>query len=170
MQISQLQVAHDVVEDRLILRVATQANEEFRVFITRRFLRELWPSLTSLLSGALASAPKPPPGSAAAPAPASGFEQPFREENPNYPLGSRPLLASEAKFEGLGEGLARLTFREGRERSFNLNCNGELLQVLCTMLRSASDKAAWNLALDYGKPPGQEVPPPVASSGSSLLH
>ena len=57
MQITQLQVANDSVQDRLILRIATQANEEIRVFITRRFLRELWPHLATMLSGHLSQSP-----------------------------------------------------------------------------------------------------------------
>jgi tRNA 5-methylaminomethyl-2-thiouridine biosynthesis bifunctional protein len=43
MQIRQLQVACDHLQDRLLLRVATQADEEYRIWLTRRFLRDLWP-------------------------------------------------------------------------------------------------------------------------------
>ena len=120
-QITQLQVANDSVQDRLILRIATQANEEIRVFITRRFLRELWPHLATMLSGHLAQRPTVIiEADSASPQPPS-FEKPFRDDNPSYPLGSTPLLASEATLEAAGDGLARLVLREGRERSFNFN-------------------------------------------------
>ena len=50
MQIRQLQVACDHLQDRLLLRVATQADEEVRIWLTRRFLRDLWPHLAYTLS------------------------------------------------------------------------------------------------------------------------
>ena len=152
MQISQLQVANDKAQDRLVLRIATKSNEEIRVYFTRRFLRELWPHLTAMLSGHLAARPRIAEAAATSEQPAT-FEQPFREDNPRYPLGSTPLLASEATLEAVGDGQARLILREGRERSFNLNLNAELLQALCAMLRASSEQAKWDIALDYQQAP-----------------
>lgn len=164
MQLHQLQVAADSLQDRLLLRISTQANEEFRVHITRRFLREIWPHLTAMLAGHLNGVP----AAAGAPLPAEpgSFDQPFRNDNPTYPLGAKPLLASEAVLEAAGEGLARLTLREGRERSFNLNLNSDLLQTLCAMLRAASEQARWDLALDYAPPAAITRP----GGKTSFLH
>jgi hypothetical protein len=168
MQISQLQVANDSIQDRLVLRIATQSNEEIRVFITRRFLRELWPYLTAMLNGHLATRPTfSQPGDPSNESPAA-FDQAFRADNPIYPLGSTPLLASEATLEAAGEGLARLILREGRERNFNLNLNAELLQALCAMLRAASEQAAWNIKLDYTTTLSQVTR--HSAPGKSLLH
>jgi len=169
MQIRQIQVVSDIVQDRLVLRVATSGNEEFRVFLTRRFLRELWPHLTAMLNGHLKATARP----AETPLPGGeppSFEQAFREENPIYPLGATPLLASEAKLDTAGDGQVNLLLREGRERSLNLNLNADLMQALCAMLRAASEKAAWNLALDYSPPSADEprLNPPASKPG--LLH
>lgn len=163
MSVRQLQIANDSIQDRLILRVATNNNEEIRVFITRRFLREIWPHLTRMLVCHLAT-PDVPAEALATPEPAT-FGQAFKEDNPTYPLGSTPLLASEVTFEGKGEEITRLIFREGRERSFALALNGELLQALCAMLRAASEQAEWNIDLNY------ETPSTIAAApGKSLLH
>lgn len=164
MSIRQLQVANDNVQDRLLLRIATEKNEEIRIFVTRRFLREIWPHLRRVLAGYLATLPETS-GEASGPREPPSFEQAFKEDNPNFPLGSTPLLASEATLEGSGEGITRLTMREGRERSFRLELGGELLQALCSMLRAASDKAKWDLDLSY-EPTAAIVSPP----GKSLLH
>jgi hypothetical protein len=167
MQIRQLQVACDAAQDRLTLRVATQANEEFRVWITRRYLRELWPHLVAMLAGHLAARPQAPAEKPAG-EPAASFEQPFKEDNPSFPLGSTPLLASEATLTASGEGLARLILREGRERSFTLNVNGELLQALCAMLRKSAEQAGWGLALDYA--PAAAPAPAADNAKPGLLH
>lgn len=168
MQVSQLQVATDNVQDRLVLRVATKVNEEYRIFFTRRFLRELWPYLTTMLAGHLGQRPALSPQPDAPSNAATTFEQPFRDDNPNYPLGSSPLLISQATLEPAGEGLARLTLREGRERSFELSLSADMLQALCAMLRAASEQAQWEITLDYQ---GTNEPKAINhTSGKPLLH
>lgn len=147
MQIRQVQIAHDALQDRLVLRVATQADEEFRVWLTRRFLRELWPHLATLLTHASNSAPLVA-GVDAIQAPPS-FEQAFQDDKATYPLGSNPLLTSEIKVDTLADGSFHLTFREGRERSFDLGLTPDLLQALCAMLRAAAEQAQWGLDLTY---------------------
>jgi hypothetical protein len=165
MSILQIQVTSNSVQDRLVLRVSTPDNEEYRVYFTRRYLRELWPHLTAMLAGHLASSPAPATHvemSETAP-PQMSFDQAFREDNPSYPLGMEPLLASEAFLRSDGEGAALLTMAEGRERSFKLKLNAGILQVLCSMLRAAAEKADWNLALDLRSAA-------ATGTGKSLLH
>lgn len=163
MSVRQLQVANDNVQDRLVLRVGTGNNEEIRIFLTRRFLREIWPHLSRILATHLAK-PAAPASSTALSEPAS-FEQPFKEDNPTYPLGMTPLLASEATFETPDQNQLRLILREGKERSFSLSLSTELLQALCSMLRAASEQAKWDLGLNY------EISSALATTpGKSLLH
>lgn len=165
MNIRQLQVSHDGMQDRLLLRIATQANEEIRVWFTRRFLRELWPGLARMLG----AQPVPQAAPAAGEAPQASFDQPFHNENPTFPLGANPLLASEATLDAGADGLIRMVLREGRERSFNLNLNGEMLQALCAMLRATGGQAKWDLALDYAATePALPGSPPAG--GSKRLH
>lgn len=163
MQIRQLQIAHDALQDRLILRVSTQADEEFRVWLTRRFLRELWPHLTKLLVQPQNSIPLAP-GAEAMPALPS-FEQPFLDDKATYPLGSNPLLTSEIKVDTLADGSFHLTFREGRERSFDLGLTPDLLQALCAMLRAAAEQAQWGLDMAYAAPATTQ-----ASAGKIASH
>lgn len=171
MQIRQIQVACEAVQDRLTLRVSTQANEEYRVWITRRFLRELWPHLVGMLAGHLAARPQAvsETSAAAAPTPPS-FDQPFKEDNPLFPLGSSPLLASEANLNAGGEGMAKLVFREARERSFTLNLNAELMQALCAMLRKSAEQLAWGLPLGYAAAPAEKATLPADEPKPGLLH
>lgn len=165
MNIRQLQVSHDGMQDRLLLRIATQANEEIRVWFTRRFLRELWPGLARMLG----AQPVPQAPAAAGEAPQASFDQPFHNENPTFPLGANPLLASEATLDAGADGLIRMVLREGRERSFNLNLNGEMLQALCAMLRATGGQAKWDLALDYAATE-PALPGSTPAGGSKRLH
>lgn len=164
MQLRQLQITNDGIQDRLILRVGTQANEEFRAYITRRFLREIWPHLSAMLAGHLANSQAPALDTVIAET--TDYDRPFHDEGVSFPLGSSPLLISEATLEPCGEGSARLTLREGRERSINLDFNNELLQVFCTMLRAANQHAEWGLELNDTSP----TPLRAKFSRAGLLH
>ena len=57
MQIHQLQIANDHLRERSILRVTTQAGEEYRICLARRFPRERWPHLAALLGKLTTPAP-----------------------------------------------------------------------------------------------------------------
>ena len=155
MQIRQLQVACDQVQDRLLLRISSQDDEEYRIWLTRRFLRDLWPHLARLAGKQAATTPI----MGEAPADdAANFEQPFSDENATFPLGSTPLLSSEVKVDTLSDGTFNLIFREARERSFQLAVNAELLQTLCALLRAGAEHAQWNLALDDAPAPASLTP------------
>lgn len=163
MQVRQVQIAHDALQDRLVLRVATQADEEFRVWLTRRFLRELWPHLAKLVALPRNSAPLTADVEAIAAPPS--FEQAFADDKATYPLGSNPLLTSEIKVDALADGSFHLIFREGRERSFDLGLTPDLLQALCAMLRAAAEQAQWGLDLAYTQPE-----PTLAAAGKVASH
>ena len=173
MQLRQIQVAHDAMQDRLVLRVSTQANEEFRVYLTRRFLRKLWPRLSNLITPpSIAQAMESTADSTSAPE-APSFDEVFHDADACFPLGLTPLLASECQLTKHDDGAIHLTFREGRERSFNLALDAELLQALCAMLRAAVVSAQWDLSLAYGAAPATENPSQSFIGGiekHGLLH
>ncbi len=83
-----------------------------------------------------------------------------------------PLLASEVKLSPVSDGIVQITFREGRERSFNLSLNAEMLQALCAMLRNTAKQSAWDLVLDYDKSAlaQTEPPAPIPVKSGTLLH
>lgn len=166
MQIKQIQAAADPRQDRLLLRIATSGNEEVRVHVTRRFLRELWPGLTAMLAGHLGRPLSAAPATATN-APGT-FDQPYTASDPTLPLGADPLLPGEAKLETAGEGRCHLTLREPKERSFTLTLDADLLQALCAMLRASAEQARWDLELPYGAPTSAGVE--AAPKGKQLLH
>lgn len=170
MQIQQLQVAADPVQDRLLLRISTPSQEEVRVFVTRRFLRELWPHLIGMLFGHLGARPIQLE-IREMPATAGSFDAPFENPEASFPLGGTPLLAAEAKLEAAGEGLCRLSLREFKERSFTMTLNADLLQALCSMLRATCEQSKWDLELDYGPPaPAKPRAAARAPTGKTHLH
>jgi hypothetical protein len=93
------------------------------------------------------------------------FELAFQDDNPSYPLGANPLAGQRSHSRTNGDGAASLTLREGRERSFKLSLNADLLQALCAMLRAANEQAQWDLPLEY-----TSCRSPSPRPRQSLLH
>ncbi len=150
------------------MRVASTTDEEYRIWITRLFLKKIWSHLAKCLrknaeAQTLANASNS--AEAGPETEKTKFGQAFRDDNATYPLGSTPFLASEMDFDTLKDDIQRLTFREGRERRLPLLLTPELLEAFCSMLRAAADKAQWMLNLDYDLRP---APAPVATSPSRL--
>lgn len=169
MQIRQIQVANNALEDRLHLRIATQDHEEIGVFITRRLLRELWHPLMTLLLERMSTQQSPAVTSQRS-ASSPSFDQPFSNENPRFPLGETPLLASEVNLEMTSPELVKLTFREGQSRNISLSLDNDLMHAFCAMLRTAAEQAAWDLPLEYTT---QRPTPSLATTPStprSSLH
>ena len=154
MSIHQLQIAFDAVQDRLVLRVATTANEEIRAHLTRRFVREIWPHLMRVLNGHLGGAMPSSGGPAADQARKNDgtFSEPVKDDKLTRPLGSSPLLVAECQIEAPSAGRCRLVLREPRERSLVLDLDKNLTEVFCSMLRAAVKVADWDLTLDYDAP------------------
>lgn len=166
MRIRQIQVSYDPLSDRLLLRLATATREEFRVHVTRRFLRGLWPQLMRALERELAGAPAPSPDAGAERS--GSFDQPYAGDADRYPLGLAPVLATEVMIEPTGERKCNIVLREPKERSVSFVVDRELMQALCSMLRAGSRSAEWGLTLDYASAGPAAARPPA--SGSYTLH
>jgi hypothetical protein len=50
MQLHQINVGYDTLNDRLLLRFSTTEQVEYRLWITRRMLKGLWPGLVQLMT------------------------------------------------------------------------------------------------------------------------
>lgn len=157
MQIQQLQVSFDAREDRLLLRISTAEREEIRVALTRRLIKALWPYLQKTLNGHLggASAPKP---IVPAPAPsnvtppkdlgAGTFTEPYQEDDLSHPLGTDPVLAMESQLQPIDGPACRISLGEIKARKVSFDCDRDLMEAFCAMIRATVDKAGWDLNLD----------------------
>ncbi len=191
MKISQLQVAFDPLTDRLMLRIASQAQEEFRIALTRRMVKAVWPHLQRILETHLAApapadataapsetpapaneAPEPPAQSKTGADAAGVFSEPFEDSKLTLPLGAEPVLAMESRLQPRKGGICRVMLGELRARQIIFDCDRELMQALCSMIRATVDKAQWNLDLDALAKPADtaETDSTMVRNISSTLH
>jgi hypothetical protein len=153
--VRQMQVSYEPIEDRLLLRVAMNNQDEFRIFLTRRLLRAFWPHLLKILQRP--TAPLAEGGVAELPT-GENFATPFNEHDANYPLGLAPLLVAEANFDVEDNGVWRLTFRERRGRGIALHFTPNLLETLRAMIAGLLPTTDWDFVPATGGGGDQPVP------------
>lgn len=153
--IHQLQVAFDAAEDRLLFRVSTTAGEEFRIFLTRRFVKGLWPLLIKTMDSKVAVKV---PLIAEARREVLAFEHekavretdfktPFREppaEAPHqFPLGPAPYVATQGNVR-LVDGTFKLALNPATGQGIEIGLDDRLMHSLCRLIEQAARNAEWD--------------------------
>lgn len=149
---AQIQVRYIEEEDRILMRMNTVAEEEFRFWLTRRFLLRLWP----VLQQALMSSPavKQQHDYSARQAIVAfeheqaqrkaEFNNPFRETD-KLPLGQEPLLLTQAGFRNLDKGGCSLALKNSGHKGIDLTLSNDLLHLVCKLLDDAAQKSDWDM-------------------------
>lgn len=158
MNIHQLSVHHDERQDRLLLRLNTQDQQEFRFWLTRRMTLRLMPAIEQ--SAARLEAAQP--GVAATDAASqhllseikrdaflkkADFATPFDHRATQWPLGPEPLLITDAQLTIQPGGALEMSLEEKSEpaqaRSCKLNLQVSLVHGMVHLIRQACEKAEW---------------------------
>jgi len=139
-------------EDRILLRVNSTTNQEFRFWITRRY--------ALLLTRALAEHAESDPdistqGSAAAKQAVkefkheqainkADFNKPFKEESAEFPLGEQTRLAYRLTCNRV-DSVLKLGIHPKNGEGITLQIDHNLNTSISQLLLSAAQKAQWNL-------------------------
>lgn len=183
MNIHQLSVTYQAEPDRILVRVNTTAQQEMRMWLTRRLMVGLWPLLNKLLTEnlmALEAAPaldKADDGLKKMLADfrkeeflrVADFDTPYAGAKAALPLGAKPLLVTEVDAGPPSGGKQRLTFREkAREgikpRSFQMELKPKLMQGLVHLLEQALTTSRW---MEPFAGPGVPLEPDAAAADAA---
>lgn len=158
MNIHQLSVHHDERQDRLLLRLNTQDQQEFRFWLTRRMTLRLMPVIEK--SAVRLEAAQP--GVAATDAPSqhlltelkrdaflkkADFATPFDNRATQWPLGADPLLITDAHLCIKPDGALEISFEDKSDpqnaRSCQLNLQVSLVHGMVHLIQQAIETAEW---------------------------
>ena len=176
MAIHQIQIRHDETEDRLLLRLSTTDNCEFRFWLTRRFTKRLWGMLVQMLEWDRAVKQQVVPETRRAVLEiqhegysqqanyAKQFEEPAQETPRRMPLGEAPVLLAKANGKKRDNGVQMLGLLPLQGQGIDITLDTRLLHIFTRLLREQVAKTDWdvNLALYEGvneAQPVQETPP-----------
>jgi hypothetical protein len=155
--ISQLQMTYSAEEDRILLRVNTDDDEEFRFWLTRRFALLLMRALEAHRAA-------DPDIASQVTEPARQAVEAFKEQAANargnfddafkpsheFPLGEAPVLAYKLIYR-VEDGHLKFAIEPRSGKGIRLVLNAQLNFNVTRLLQSACEKGEWGLAGEQGK-------------------
>lgn len=174
-QLQQFSASYDSVQDRLLLRVRSTDDAEFRFWITRRYLALLWPILMKMADDFSARKSTDPltrntlaelaHGEAVG---SADFASQYKDGS-LFPLGEEPILLARITVMPLRERTQTLTLLPQQGQGINLDLDERLVHVLARLLQHAATAAEWGLALNITAGTGI-ASEPLQAAAPRLLH
>jgi hypothetical protein len=161
MKIHQLQVTYQVEEDRVLIKLNTTAGSEFRLSLTRRMVKNLFPHIlrVSKQMGAATiqgTNPQIKTNNALEQIKKQellqlgDFKTPFSNQVSNFPIGEQPLLVTTAHLTHHANGSLQIGFEDNvtdknGSRGFQVTLDEPLLFGFMHLLESAIQQADWEI-------------------------
>ena len=162
----QMQLSYVSTEDRLLFRLNTKARQEFRFWMTRRYVMILWHSLDQLLAkeepAAAAAVPEVPVPALVDPL-VEAAKKEFKhqefvaqadfktqyQESTYLPLGDTPALLFSVGIKPAPDGTAMLCMHPEKGQGIEMVLNEQILHSLCQLIIDTTTKADWRLNLAF---------------------
>lgn len=172
-RLHQMQLIYSQTGDRLMLRINTQDKQEFRFWLTRRFIKKIWPGLAQALARNVQ------PGAFYSPQAHSAilehrhqkaiaqadFSTNFDNEVETIPLGPEPTLVTKARLTPTKTGVVVLALFPETGQGIELALDPNLLHAFCQLFQDALPKTDWDLKLQLG--PSVTDNTPMATSSDN---
>jgi len=175
----QLNISYDPGEDRLLLKITAKDGErlqEFRLWLTRRFVLLLWQSLERTVTETLAVYPAAPRAhqeslirfQEEAALQQADFTTPYTPPvQTAAPPAAPPLLAGRARVRRRPDNNLALSLQQENGTGINLVLNAAMLHALRKLLLEGVEMAQWHLDLRLASP---SAAAPANGRGSRLVH
>ena len=152
----QLNLAFDPAEDRMLLRITAGSPgeiAEYRLWLTRRFVRLLWKALDQMLEADAMSNPSIAPEGRKAirkfqqdeVLSRADFTTHYTGDAARTPLGPEPLLITRFQVTKNPDGSQILNFQTAAGQGVNLTMNTQLIHSVRKLLADKITEAQWDL-------------------------
>ena len=155
-RLRQINIDYDAENDRLLMRIGTSDGAELRLWLTRRFVKLLWPLLVKLAEDAsprIRTQANPEARKALLgleheqALSRADFSRPYENETPTTPLGEAPLLLSRIQTGHDRNRQPIVALHPSDGQGVTLNLDAVLLHSLCRLLQAAAQKSDWDVEL-----------------------
>jgi hypothetical protein len=164
-KLHQLKVDYNAEQDRLLMQIAASDAVELRMWLTRRFVKLLWPLLVKLAEEAsprIRTQANPEARKALLgiehqqAVQKADFSKAYEGKSRNMPLGEEPLLLGRIQTGHDRKGQPVLAMHPADGQGVTLTLDAVLLHSVCRLLQAAVKKSGWDMEL---KLPGAEAAP-----------
>lgn len=160
MRLHQIRIDYHPEHDRLLLRVSTNDGAELRFWLTRRYVKGLWPALMKMAEviGEARAQPDPTVRKAVLEfehdkaVRQADFATPYKAAT-NLPLGAEPLLVTRLRAQPDGRGNAVIAMHPAQGQGMDLAMDAMLLHSFTRLLQGAVKKTDWDVRLELPKAP-----------------
>jgi hypothetical protein len=172
MRLHQIRIDYHQEQDRLLLRVSTDEGSELRFWLTRRFVKGLWPALIKMAEVVGEARAQPDPTVRKAmlefehdkAVRQADFATPYKAAS-NLPLGAEPLLVTRLRAQPDGRGNAVVAMHPTQGQGMDLAMDSMLLHSFTRLVQGAVSKTDWDIRLELPKAP---LPATQSAEGQKL--
>jgi hypothetical protein len=165
MAIHQIQIRFDDQQDRLLMRVSTTDECEFRFWLTRRFVKQLWGMLLKMVEwdkvvqqqfdAAMRQTVLEIQHEGYAQQ--GDFSRDYEESPRRFPLGETPVLLCSGKGVRRDSGLQVLSLYPAQGQGLDMTLDARLLHIFAKLLRDAVARASWDINLALREEAGKDT-------------
>jgi hypothetical protein len=158
MRLHQIRIDYHQEQDRLLLRVSTDDGAELRFWLTRRFVKALWPALLKMAEAVGEARTQPDPAVRKAvlefehdrAVRQADFATPYKSAS-NLPLGAEPLLLSRLRARRDAPGNVIVSMHPAQGHGIDVAMDAMLLHSFTRLLQGAAARTEWELTLELPK-------------------
>jgi hypothetical protein len=154
MNIHQIQMLYDKQQDRILLRVSTRDEAEFRFWLTRRFVKRLWGLLLKMLEQDEAfrslslEARRALLGMQHETFVGEGdFSQAYESGARQLPFGPEPVLLTTARGKIGAQGAQILSLHPTQGQGIDIALKSKLLHLIVKLLSDAVSRSDWDIKI-----------------------
>ncbi|MBF0434289.1 MAG: hypothetical protein HQL77_02830 [Magnetococcales bacterium] len=154
-RLHQMQIVYSQVADRMMLRINTLDRQEFRFWLSRRFIKRLWPVLTQNVAQQVRPEATHSPQARAAvmemmhesAVSQADFSTQFENQVQTTPLGPEPILVAKAQVTPVQPDVVIFALYPETGPGIELALDPTLLHALCKLIQDSVPHTDWDLKL-----------------------
>lgn len=167
-RLHQIQIRFVPQEDRILLRIRTTDSSEYRFWLTRRYVKLLWPVVVKMLKADRRVQLQPSDEARSAVLSfrhekvikEGDFSTKYKEDAAELPLGESPLVLARIKLKKGDQNGHLLCMHPESGKGIELAMNETLLHSFSKLLTDAVKIAEWDIELKLPAGPGHDEPVP----------
>jgi len=153
--INQIQMSFSPSEDRILMRMNTTDSTSFQFWLTRRYVKLLWPVLLSMLvKDEKITAQQSDQAKQEVlsfqhqeAAQKMNYSREYQADTQQQPLGSEPILLGRIGANEREDGTQVLSMHPETGQGVELALNQTLLHSVCKLLQDTVEKTDWDINL-----------------------
>jgi hypothetical protein len=157
-KLHQINMQYSNSEDRILLRTSTDNNDEYLIWLTRRYTMLLFDILSKEIDNRGGTTTISSKKETTKMYKDGAFEKPYAEETAkNHPLGENGVLAYGIKTGTDEQGNLTLVIQSESGKGITYNLNDSLIYMFYSLLTQSSERAGWNIGKPSQNPESNQI-------------